>query len=189
MENSRTFFSNIASFTVSSNLFFWNTLVDVCWSSTPYRTYFLNSLSHYFICPSVLHFLVNYSEVSSSLLILVLTMSIPEFFSTTYFFPGNSNWFLSHDRFYCFISTYFLINCIDVISYFVSSRILTSLKFWNWSIIFLLPGMTSLTFEKFCWRSFYMISCLGIFVFRLKLSERDLKKFSFSASRIPVLWS
>lgn len=127
---------------------------------------------------SVLHFFWIAQEISSNLLILVLTISIPEFFSAVFFFPGYSNWFLYH--FYYFISTYFFVHCIDILSYFVSSRILTCL-YWNSEIDLLFSchlEWLHWLLKKFLLEIFlYDFTCLGILVFKLNLSERDLKMF------------
>lgn len=117
------------------------------------------------------------SELSSNLLIFVFTISTV------------SNWYFSHGYFYCFISTCFLENYIDVISYFVSLGILTCLL-GNSEIYLLflchLEWLHCLFFKLllvFFFFFWYDFTCLGIFGFQSQYKwEGFLKILSLLAS-------
>ena len=185
MKNLRIFFLKFLPLLLALNFCFLDHYKKCMLMLFIYHTYLLNSLSRKFIYFSVLHFwwiTQNYTQFTNSCFDCVHS----RIFFNYICFPGNSNWFFSHSHFYCFISTYFLINYINVISYFVSLGILTCLL-WNSEIglLFLchLEWFHCLFFKNllviffFFW---YDFMCLGLLVFRSNLSEKDFQQISLS---------
>lgn len=174
-------------FPFSSNLFFWNILIYVCWIFTVYHTYFLNS------------FIVCYVIFLCCIFFVIYSRNIFQFTNSCFdyihsgifsiiFFPGNLiDYFLMPLTLSAYL--YFLINCIDVtflLCLFKTTNMVFT-KIWNWSIIFMSSGMTALTnFLKFFWQAFYMILHVLEFWFSVSTWMRGIFKNSLSLSLLPL---